>query len=203
MYVPKPNQITDKETIAEFINLHGFATVVTSLDGIPFASHLPVLHDQDRGILLGHMARANEQWQHLLSGEEILCIFHGPHAYISPRWYASKMAVPTWNYAVVHVYGVPKIIEDPVELRKIVDKTTAKYEKRFSTPLETNMPEETIEGMLKAIVGFSIKIDRMEAKYKLGQNKSAEDQTSMLQALEEDSAQDSNALAAFIRKKKK
>ena len=113
MYIPRPNQITDSETIARFIDSHGFANVVTSHQGVPFVSHLPVIHDQDRGILRAHMARANEQWRHFQAEAEVLCVFSGPHAYISPRWYASDAVVPTWNYAAAHVYGVPEVFEEP------------------------------------------------------------------------------------------
>jgi transcriptional regulator len=145
------------------------------------------------------MARANEQWLHFTEDTEVLCIFSGPHAYISPRWYASEFSVPTWNYAVVHVYGMPEIIEEPEALRKIVDDTTAKYEQRFDTPWSMHLPEKAVDGMLRAIVGFSIKITRIEAKFKLGQNKSVEDQEAMLLGLESDSDPASNELAQFMK----
>ena len=203
MYIPKPNQIHDVAAIAEFIGAHGFATVVTSRDGIPFASHLPVLHDDERGLLWSHMARANEQWRHFSSNTEVLSIFHGPHSYIRPSWYASKVAVPTWNYAVAHVYGIPEITDDPVVLRRIVEDTTVKYEKRFERPWVMELPEDTVGGLMKAIVGFSIRITRVEAKFKLGQNRSTEDQESMLRALATDSSRDAKALAEFIQKQKK
>jgi transcriptional regulator len=200
MYIPKPNQVHDDETIAEFIGAHGFATVITAPGGVPYASHLPVLHDKKEGVLWSHMARANEQWRHFADGKEVLCIFHGPHAYISPSWYEAKVAVPTWNYAVAHVYGVAEIVQDPATLRKIVEDVTEKYEKRFENPWELQLPEDTIHGLLKAIVGFSIRITRIEAKFKLGQNRSKEDQESMLSALENDPEQDSKALGAFVKK---
>lgn len=199
MYIPKANQINDPETIARFIGSHGFANLITVHQGVPFASPFPVLHDQDRGVLWGHMARANEQWLHFTEDTEVLCIFSGPHAYISPRWYASEFSVPTWNYAVVHVYGMPEIIEEPEALRKIVDDTTAKYEQRFDTPWSMHLPEKAVDGMLRAIVGFSIKITRIEAKFKLGQNKSVEDQEAMLLGLESDSDPASNELAQFMK----
>jgi len=203
MYIPKANQVHDADAISEFIGAHGFATIVSSHDGIPFASHLPVLHDQNHGLLWSHMARANEQWRQFSSDREILCIFHGPHSYISPSWYTSKVAVPTWNYAVAHVYGTPKLTDDPIILRKIVDDTTEKYEKRFERPWVMDLQEDVVGGLMKAIVGFSIKITRIEAKFKLGQNRSAEDQESMLRFLGSDLSQDAKALAEFIKKQKK
>lgn len=199
MYVPPSNQITDPETIDRFIEMHGFANLVTSHDGVPFASHLPVLHDQDRGVLRGHMARANEQWQHFTKETEVLCIFSGPHAYVSPRWYASEVVVPTWNDAVVHVYGFAEIIEDKEVLLKIVEDTTAKCEQRFKQPWSMQLPNGTVDGLMKAIVGFSIHISRVEAKFKLGQNKSPEDQEAMLLGLEADSDPASRELANFVK----
>ncbi len=199
MYIPKSNLIEDPAVIAEFIDFNGFATVVTSNEGVPFASHLPVLHDAQTHQLRSHMARANEQWQHFEKDREILCIFHGPHAYISPSWYVSKVAVPTWNYATVHVYGIPEITDDPLVLRKIVDDTTEKYERKFPEPWLLDLPEETLKGLMGAIVGFSLKITRIEAKFKLGQNRSVEDQASMLQALAVQEDADSQKLAAFIQ----
>jgi len=203
MYIPDPNRVDDPAKIRAFIHAFGFATLVTQKDGIPYASHLPVLLDEDggsQGELLGHMARANGQWRHFRPDQEVLCIFHGPHAYISPSWYASRGAVPTWNYATVHVYGVPRVIEDPTALRKIVVDVTAKHESRIGSP--THLQDELVTSMLKATIGFSIHITRIEAKFKLGQNRSQEDQEAMLGALASAEDPDSRALAEFIRTQK-
>src|SRR5690606_8569265 len=116
------NRIDDHEKAFDLIDAYGFATVVTTKDGVPWASHLPVLLDRGEagsGILRSHMARANEQWNHFDPDREVLCIFQGPHSYVSPSWYASKVAVPTWNYATVHVYGFPFIGTEAESLRKI------------------------------------------------------------------------------------
>src|SRR5262245_22604814 len=105
MYIPKHFQTDDIAQMHELMRHHNFATLVTQQDGAPFASHLPFLLDATRGphgTLLAHLARANPQWQHLAAGQVALAIFHGPHAYVSPSWYAAKLSVPTWNYAVVH-----------------------------------------------------------------------------------------------------
>ena len=202
MYTPTANKIEDREKIFGLIETYGFATIVTDKEGIPSASHLPVLlnaKDGEFGSLRGHMARANEQWKHFDPAKEVLCIFHGPHSYISPSWYVSKVAVPTWNYATVHVYGYPKLEEGGEFLRKIVNDTTNKYEKVMESPWTMDFPENTVDSLLKAIVGFSIAISRVEAKFKLGQNKSIEDQASMLAALETSVGSDARALAEFIK----
>ena len=111
MYIPKAFQVSDSRVLAEFIASNSFATLISSVQGSLFATHLPLILDQSRssqGVLLGHVARANRHWQAFDGQQEALAIFHGPHAYISPSWYASSSpAVPTWNYAVAHVYGVP------------------------------------------------------------------------------------------------
>src|SRR5205823_3868134 len=101
MYIPPLNRVEDRQSINAFIHRHGFATLITNSGEKTGASHLPVLFDEDANVLRSHMARANEQWKQFASGDEILCIFHGPHAYISPSWYEQQHTVPTWNYAVV------------------------------------------------------------------------------------------------------
>lgn len=202
MYLPAANRIDDLERACSFIDSHGFATVVTQRDGVPWASHLPVLLDRgvgERGRLRSHLARANEQWRHFDSKQEVLCIFFGPHAYISPSWYVSPVAVPTWNYATVHVYGYPRLEEDPAALRRIVEDTTRKYEAGLPQPWELRLPEATVDGLLRAIVGFEIAITRIEAKFKLGQNRPREDQEKMLRTLEASAHPDATALARFIR----
>ncbi|HSI83357.1 MAG TPA: FMN-binding negative transcriptional regulator [Candidatus Methylacidiphilales bacterium] len=207
MYIPPANRVDDPPRIVEFIDTYGFATVVTQREGIPWATSLPVLLRKNEGrptMLVSHMARANGQWQHFASGQEILCIFNGPHAYISPSWYAAPVAVPTWNYASVHVYGIPQIVEDKEGLLRILRDTTSKYEKHMPQPwnMETRLPAATADGLLKAIVGFTISISRIEAKFKLGQNRSEEDQSGMLNGLDGSGNSDAQQLAAFIRKQK-
>ncbi len=201
MYIPTANRVEDPAKARAFIHAHGFATLVSADGGSPWASHLPVLLEEspqgDR--LLGHMARANEQWRHLATGAEVLCIFHGPHAYVSPSWYAAKLAVPTWNYAAVHVYGTPRIEGDGALLRRILDDTTSKYESGMPAPWRMDFPPDTLAGYMKAIVGFSVQVTRIEAKFKLGQNRSPEDRAGMLSGLEKTGDPGSEALAKFIR----
>ena len=197
MYVPPFNRIEDLQRINAFIQAHGFATIITNKGGEIGASHLPVLLDEAANKLRSHMARANEQWRQFESGQEVLCIFHGPHAYISPSWYVMQHTVPTWNYAAVHVYGVPTIVDDAA-LRQIVFDTTRKHESTMPKPWTIPLSEREIDGMLKAIVGFSIDITRVEAKFKLGQNRSKEDQEKMLQALQDAPDSESHSLAEFI-----
>jgi transcriptional regulator len=197
MYIPSLNRVEDRQAIDAFIHAHGFATVITNGGGKTMASHLPVLFDEKTNVLRSHMARANEQWKQFASGDEVLCIFHGPHAYISPSWYEEQHTVPTWNYAVVHVYGKPSIV-DEAQLKQIVLDTTRKYESSMPQPWKIPLSEKEIDQMSKAIVGFKIDIVRVEAKFKLGQNRSAEDQEKMLRNLQSGPDDESRALAKFI-----
>jgi len=200
MYIPPFNRVTDHDRILQFIQSHGFAALVSQSSAGLTASHLPVLwddNDSEWGMLRSHMARANPQWKHFETGNEVLCIFHGPHAYISPSWYVMQHTVPTWNYAAVHVYGVPQLL-DTADLRQIVYDTTAKYESAMPQPWNIPLTEEEIDKMLKAIVGFSIRITRVEAKFKLGQNRSAEDQVGMLRALQNSDNAGDRELTQFI-----
>jgi transcriptional regulator len=201
VYIPAANRVEDPGRIRAFIHSHGFATIISQTAGLPWASHLPLLLDEspegDR--LRCHMARANDQWRHFASGDEVLCIFQGPHAYISPSWYEAEIAVPTWNYAVVHVYGIPQVETDPAFVRKVLDDTVSKYESGMAVPWRMDFPEETVAAYMKAIVAFSVRITRIEPKFKLGQNRSPEDQAGMLSALEKSADPESRALAQFIR----
>ena len=201
MYIPPFNRIEDRHRIRSFIENYGFATVISSGgDGRLTASHLPVLldkRDDEWGTLRSHMARANPQWRHFESGKEILCIFHGPHAYISPSFYVMQHTVPTWNYGAVHVYGTPKLV-DETALRQIVIDTTERYESERDNPWKIPLTESEMDKMLKAIVGFSIEIKGVEAKFKFGQNRSAEDQRKMLTSLQASNRHADNELADFI-----
>ena len=199
MYIPSFNRIEEREKIDAFIHAYGFATVVTERNDAPWASHLPVLLDEAAGVLRSHMARANEQWKHFASEKEVLCIFHGPHAYISPSWYVQQHAVPTWNYAAVHVYGTPRIVDERDALRQIVFDTTAKYEALMPEPRQLPLSEQEIDGMLKAIVGFTIAITHVEAKFKLGQNRSAEDRAGTVAGLAASGHLPSIELAEFTK----
>jgi len=199
MYIPPANRISDQSKINEFIHANGFATLVTKGGGGLFASHLPFLFDEaEGGLLRCHMARANEQWRHIESNPEVLCIFQGPHSYVSPSWYVAKQAVPTWNYTAVHVYGTPRL-EGDAFLRKTIEDTTAKYESKMPFPWKMQIPEDYIVSMMKAIVGFSVRVTRVEAKFKLSQNRSGEDQLGALAGLEQSGWPASLELAKFTR----
>jgi transcriptional regulator len=178
MYIPSAFQIDDPGKLAAFVRKHSFATLITHDGSAPFASHVPVLFRPEageHGTVLGHLARANPQWRHFASGAEALVIFHGPHSYISPSWYETTPAVPTWNYGVVHAYGVPVIFEERERVVELLQETIAIYEAGFEKPWAGDLPEDYMEKMIRGIVAFEIPVRRIEGKFKLGQNRSAED----------------------------
>lgn len=196
MFIPPSFRVEDRAPLDDFMDRYSFATLVSVHGGVPFASHVPLLLDRTGNVLLGHLARANPQWEAFSSGIESLAIFHGPHAYISPSWYASAPAVPTWNYATVHVYGTPRLLTAE-RTREVVELTVRKYEGSRPVPWPNVMPEEFRERLLAAVVGFEMPIARIEGKFKLGQNRSGADQDGMLQALRGDGAE-AGLLAEFI-----
>ena len=164
MYVPASFAVTEPAVLHEFMERHSFATLVSHDGTEPFASHVPLLLDRDTGPkcrLIGHVARANPQWKHA-GGQRVLAIFSGPHAYVSPTWYAAQNVVPTWNYVAVHAYGVLRLIDARERLREIVRRTVAVYEANMPQPWSVDMPEAAfIDKLLESIVGFVIDVDRI------------------------------------------
>jgi len=202
MYVPESFRVADRDRVERFIAAHGFAVLVSQTDQGLFATHVPLLLERAEAgdLLLGHMARANPHWRHFDGGAEALAIFQGPHAYVSPTWYATAPAVPTWNYSVVHAYGRPAAVEDAVRVRSIIDRLVAQYESSRSSPWSSSdQPPDYIDRLVKSIVGFEIRVDRFEGKFKLGQNRSQEDIAGVLAGLSQEGGPEGAALADFTR----
>lgn len=183
MYTPAAFRMQDPKKLAEFMRAHSFATLLTHHDGELLASHLPVLHDPDRNVLISHMARANPQWKHFNSEREVLVTFQGPHAYVSPAWYLTEQAVPTWNYAAVHVYGIPRILDNHERVVELLGHTVQTYEEGRDNPWRYNLSTEFRDKLIQSIVAFEIEITRIEGKWKLGQNRSQEDCQGVYNAL--------------------
>jgi transcriptional regulator len=174
------------------------------------ANHIPMMIVAEPlpfGTLLGHVARSNPQWRD--AETSALAIFTGPEHYISPSWYPAKQehgrVVPTWNYAAVHAYGVLRIHEDREWLRRLVTTLTETHEAQFEQPWSVaDAPADYIEGLLKAIVGIEIRIDRLEGKWKMGQNRSDADREAAAERLQEmktPSAADVGELMAKVKGK--
>ena len=200
MYIPEYFKETNSERISALIEGNSFGMLVTAPDGVPFVSHLPFIFDHaagSKGKLLCHMARANPQWQHLSSCSEVLAVFQGPHAYVSPSWYSSP-GVPTLNYAVVHLRGKPRLIEGESELEALVERLTHVYESHMPSPWKPNLAGERRTKLLNMIVGFEIEITDIQAKFKLSQNRPPEDQQSVVEKLGQSSNQTEVAMAKLM-----
>jgi transcriptional regulator len=196
MYIPKAFHVEDEAALFDFMKSHSFAIVVTNHEGTPFATHIPILIDQDNKRLIGHIARANKQSEQ--GNSDVLVIFNGPHAYISPSWYKENNTVPTWNYAAVHVYGKLKFIEDPHILKQILNETVNYYESGMEQPWSTDMNNEFNSGLMNAIIGFEIEITKIEGKWKLSQNHSKERQANVIEGLKAQGDKDSLEIANLM-----
>ncbi|MGQ9023738.1 FMN-binding negative transcriptional regulator [Bacillus sp. 18-5] len=185
MHVPSFFQMKDMEKIKSFIQSNSFATVVTTTDEKPIATHIPVSFHQveDSYVITGHMAIGNPQWKMFEENENVLVIFQGPHAYISSSWY-EKEAVPTWNYQAVHVYGKAVLLEKG-ELVKELTTMLETYESHREQPvLWDTLSDELLEKQMKGIVGFKIIIDEVQAAFKLSQNRHERDYAHIIEKLE-------------------
>lgn len=205
MYVPKSFVETDQATLHDFIEQHSFATLIYHGGQSPSASHLPLLlerSDEGQGTLIGHMAKANSQWQQA-DGQSVLAIFHGPHAYISPTWYQAKgreakRVVPTWNYVAVHAIGTFQLI-DRERLRAVVQRTVDTYERELPDPWAmTDVDAEFQKQLLNGIVGFEIVIDELQGKWKLNQNHDEGRRRNVIQALQQAGGEDQRVIAELM-----
>ncbi len=206
MYTPRAFAFADTAQLHAFIAQSRLATLVTHTAAGLQASHLPLLLDLSQGphgTLSGHLARANPQWQALAAGAEAMVIFQGPEAYISPGFYPAKAehgkVVPTWNYVAVHAYGRPEVFDDAQRLHTLVSQLTDRFEGPRPQPWAVeDAPADYIAGMLKAIVGFSLPIERLEGKRKLSQNRSNADIAGVKAALTDSNEATERALAHLI-----
>jgi transcriptional regulator len=211
MYLPSHFEETRSEVLRAFMREHPLGTIVVSDGGSLSADHVP-LHlrpDQGpRGTLIGHVARANPLWRKAATagdgGLDALVLFQGTQHYISPGWYASKAkdgrVVPTWNYAVVHVHGRMKPMDDGAWLRGMLEELTGLHEAGRSPPWRMDdAPEDYVAKMMRAIVGIEIEILGLVGKFKLSQNKSAQDQDSMIHGLLADGSPEAAEMAGVMR----
>ena len=201
LYVPRHFDAGDRVAIARLVHDHPFATLVTPTTGEPQVSHLPLLWIGDCepfGTLLGHFARANPHASAPIG--ESIAIFHGPHAYVSPSWYTEPAAaVPTWYYAVVHAHGTLRLAREAAETRAILDVLIHRFESGRESPWNPGLDPPQMEAMVGAIVGFRMKIKRIDAKFKLSQNRSPEDRARVATALAVEGYADAEATAAWMR----
>jgi transcriptional regulator len=200
MYVPKHFQNDNSDEVKDFIEQNGFGILISQYNGRLSGTHIPLLLSEDRMKLHGHISKANPQWKNFTSGDEVMAIFTGPHAYISSSWYNHEN-VPTWNYVAAHVYGRIHIVTGELlidALRRMVDK----YEANSVNPVSVNtMTPDYLHKSIQGLVGFEIEISEIKAAYKLSQNRDQANYQNIVRELEKKSDQDSLRVAAEMKRK--
>ena len=200
MYSPPYNRIEDRRELVDFMRANSFALLVTATGGAPLASHLPVtVGDGEAGMVIhSHMAKNNPQWQEFFD-DEVLVVFSGPHGYVSPRWYADRERVPTWNYAAVHAYGTVRIGEDRRAKHAAQRELVAQLDPQWLPQFDALRPEY-VENMLNGIVNFDIAVTRLETRWKLSQNRGRREQEMIAAQLDASDDVSVRALAALTRR---
>jgi transcriptional regulator len=200
MYSPPYNQLEKRTELLEFMRAHNFALLVTGTGGMLHGSHLPVMvREQDGKFVLDmHMAKNNAQWKEFFD-DEVMVVFFGPHAYVSPRWYEDKERVPTWNYAAVHAYGVAKLVEDEKAKHASQRRLVAAMDPQWLPKFDALRPDY-VKNMLDGIVNFEIGVTRIETRWKLSQNRGGREQALIAAELEKSPDSVERALAALTRK---
>ena len=202
VYLPPAFTEKSPNVLMDHIQRYDFGLLVSHGAAGLVTSHIPFLIERDgeQLHLHGHLARPNPQVADLARGGEVLAIFHGPHAYISPNWYATGPSVPTWNYVDVHAYGTMQLVEDDEWLRGFLARLSERHEARNPVAWRMqDLPEAYVGTMLKGIIGLDIAVTRLEGKYKLSQNRPAADRPGVIAALEAQTDPDSRAVARLMR----
>ena len=202
VFVPPDFATNDRIAIARLIHDNAFATLVTPAQPEPTITHLPLMWLADcepHGTLIGHFARSNPHADLAEAGQSI-AIFHGPHAYVSPSWYADPAAgVPTWNYAVVHAHGPIVLAPDRAATQAILEMLIHRFESTRAAPWQLGLNPVRLTAMVGAIVGFRMRIKRIDAKFKLSQNRSGDDRMRVIEALDSEGYPEADATAAWMR----
>ncbi len=203
MYIPSTNIETNREEIVKFMKRFSFATVITSDDHYPIATHLPFLVEVkgDNVYLISHFAKANDHWKQI-EDHKVLVIFSEPHAYISTKNYSKEQEVPTWNYISVHAYGDGRLISEEKEAFEVLEATIDNYEEEYRKQWD-NFPMEYKSRMLKGIMAFEIKVTDFQAKKKLSQNKSEKEKDKIIDTLSKSNDSNETIIADYMMLEKK
>jgi transcriptional regulator len=201
MYIPKHFNAVDDNKVFKIIEDFPFATVMSFDENTqPFFSHIPLITNKTSSgfSLLGHVSKQNSQWKHFQANRNVKVIVQGPHTYVTPRWYKSGRDVPTWNYVAIHIEGRAKLIEQFDDLVVLLKKLTSKFEPQTKEAWEFEIPSDLLApaALEAAIVGFEIEITKIEAKFKLSQNRSTADKLGVIEGL----SQRTDEMSKQIRK---
>ncbi len=209
MYIPEQFEEARVEILHELIGAHPLATLVAFAEGRLTANHIPMLVEPEGafGVLRGHVARANPLWREFSPEVEVLAVFQGPQAYVTPSWYPTKRetgkVVPTWNYAVVHASGPLRVIDDRAWLRRFVEQLTNRHEAPRSAPWKvTDAPADFIDTMTSAIVGIEVPIVQLTGKWKVSQNRPQKDRTGVAAGLMQITNDAAASMAQLVQQKK-
>jgi transcriptional regulator len=200
MYSPAYNRVEDRAELAAFMRANSFAVLVTGTGGTLHASHLPVrVSEHDNKIVLDmHMAKNNPQWKEFFD-DEVMVVFAGPHAYVSPRWYEEEQRVPTWNYAAVHAYGVPAVVSDKSRKYESQRRLVAEMDPQW-LPKFDSLSSKYVDMMLEGIVNFEIPVVRLETRWKLSQNRGRREMELIADELAKSDDSVERSLSALTRK---
>ena len=200
MYIPEFNRVEDRAVALAFMRSNPFAVLISTVEGVPFASHLPILAREVDGQLQlrGHVAKANPHLKSISQDQESLVIFHGPHAYISPSLYELRESVPTWNYAAVHVYGGGTVFTEEARLNQFLQELISQFDSSYAAQWPS-LSEQYRSRMVQHIVGFEINAARVETKFKLSQNRTKAEQENVIKALASSSDSTATAVATLMR----
>lgn len=200
MYIPKPYQgKKNNEVIIAFMQRFNFGPIITTVDKVPIATHLPfVIKEIDQEIVItSHLAKANEHWKHIESNENLV-IFSEPHAYISPKNYDKKENVPTWNYMAIHAYGKARIIQDPTKIIHVLETMITDFEPEYKKQWD-ELTDEYKSKMSKGIVAFEIRITKLESKEKLSQNKKENERKNIMNSLSNSPNENERTIAEYMK----
>lgn len=200
LYLPDAFNEADATRLADFVQRFPFASLISVSNGAPFVTHLPLLcvvADGRPVRLCGHMARANPQWRHFADNPAAFAIFNGPQGYVSPAWYGTP-GVPTWNYAVVHVTGVVRLIDETSQLVALLEQMTAAFESALPQAWQADYAAPRTAKLLEHIVGFELEVTAITGKFKLSQNRPAADRANVIAQLSQSSRSSDQELAKFM-----
>ena len=200
MYIPATNAMNDRDEIVDFMQRFSFATIISTKDSMPTATHLPFVMEMrnDTIVLLSHFARANPHWQHL-ENQTVLVIFNEPHTYISTKNYDKPLNVPTWNYVAVHAYGTVQLVDGYEPALAILENTIENYEAAYGMQWN-EFPEEYKVRMTKGIVAFELTVSDLQAKQKLSQNRTDSERKRIIKSLAQSQDTNEKLIADFMQK---